>query len=102
MARTKVAALPIPKQLRVGKRIIKVRREHSNAGVLGYCVGGKEICLYTHSHGRAVTVPQANETFWHELTHAILYEMGKPIKQEERFVRTFAKLLSQAVNTAKF
>jgi hypothetical protein len=42
------------------------------------------------------------ETFWHELTHAILHEMDHPLFRSEVFVTQFAKLLSQSINSARF
>lgn len=102
MARTKTAPLPIPKRMRVGKRNVTVKVQRAKAGLLGYSAGGKMICVYTHDGARPLSAAQVNETFWHELTHTILHAMGKPIKREEQFVTQFAKLLSQAVNTARF
>jgi hypothetical protein len=40
--------------------------------------------------------------FWHELTHAILYEMGDDWWRNEKFVIEFSKRLDQAVKTARF
>lgn len=40
--------------------------------------------------------------FWHELTHAILHDMGDPLWQDEGFVRAFSKRLDQAIKTARF
>jgi hypothetical protein len=40
--------------------------------------------------------------YWHELTHAILYEMGSDLWRNERFVTAFSKLLDQSIQTAKF
>jgi hypothetical protein len=44
---------------------------------------------------------QAN-TFWHELTHAILYDMDCKLTHNEKFVTAFADRLDQAIKTAKF
>jgi len=44
---------------------------------------------------------QAN-TFWHELTHAILYDMGCALTHNEKFVTEFSNRLDQAIKTAKF
>jgi hypothetical protein len=41
-------------------------------------------------------------TFWHELTHAILYDMGCKLTHDERFVTEFSNRLDQAIKTAKF
>lgn len=41
-------------------------------------------------------------TFWHELTHAILYDMGNDLTHNEKFVHAFSTRLHQAITTAKF
>jgi hypothetical protein len=41
-------------------------------------------------------------TFWHELTHAILYDMGSKLTHDERFVTEFSNRLDQAIKTARF
>jgi Zn-dependent peptidase ImmA (M78 family) len=41
-------------------------------------------------------------TFWHELTHAILHEMGHELSRDEAFVTEFADKLSGAIDSARF
>lgn len=41
-------------------------------------------------------------TFWHEVTHAILYDMGNSLYNDEAFVSAFAKKLGQVIETAEF
>ena len=41
-------------------------------------------------------------TFWHELTHAILHDMGDKLTHNEKFVTNFADRLDQAIKTARF
>lgn len=41
------------------------------------------------------------ETFWHELTHAILYEMRHPLYESEGFVTKFSRRLADAIAGAK-
>ena len=42
-------------------------------------------------------------TFWHELTHAILYDMNElKLNADERFVTEFSNRLDQAIKTARF
>lgn len=40
-------------------------------------------------------------TFWHEVTHAILYDMGHPLYKDEAFVTAFSNKLTQVVETAE-
>ena len=42
------------------------------------------------------------ETFWHEVTHAVLHSMGHPLTRDEKFVTTFAKRLNGAIWSAEF
>ena len=47
-------------------------------------------------------VDQAH-TYWHEVTHAILYEMGrKDLALDEKFVGDFGYLLHRSICTARF
>jgi hypothetical protein len=42
-------------------------------------------------------------TFWHELTHVILQDMGeRRLNANEKFVSAFADRLHQAIKTARF
>lgn len=41
-------------------------------------------------------------TFWHEVTHAILYDMGDKNYKNELFVEEFSRRLEQIIQTAKF
>lgn len=51
---------------------------------------------------RPRTEEELRETFWHELTHAILAEMDSPLFKNEAFVTKFAKHLHTAINSARF
>jgi hypothetical protein len=42
------------------------------------------------------------ETFWHEVMHCVLHEMGNPLWKDEKFVTAFSQRLNQVVYTAKF
>ena len=42
------------------------------------------------------------ETFWHEVTHAILRDMDHPEWADEHFVTAFSKRLTQVIYTARF
>lgn len=54
-------------------------------------------------HVRPRAAQQQAETFWHELTHGILYEMGRTdLALNEKFVTQFGSLLAKAVRTARF
>lgn len=43
------------------------------------------------------------ETFWHEVTHAILHDINGPVSwRNEAFAMCFARRLTQVIKTAKF
>ena len=44
---------------------------------------------------------QRSETFWHEVTHAILHDMGSKLEANEQFVTEFSKRLNDAIRSAK-
>jgi len=43
------------------------------------------------------------DTFWHELVHAILNDMGRnTLNADEQFVTGFANRLTKAIQSARF
>ena len=95
-----------PKNIRVGRRKYAVHVGPANRfpSALGY-IDYTPSDIYIHTvkkDGQAVSEKVMQETFWHELTHAILHEMDHPLFRSEVFVTQFAKLLSQAINSARF
>jgi hypothetical protein len=54
------------------------------------------------SFGTPLADEEIDDAFWHELTHAILHDMGHDLCDNERFVTAFANRLTNAVNSAKF
>lgn len=53
--------------------------------------------------GRAYTRAMLSDTFWHELTHAILNDMGEnALNSDEKFVTGFANRLTKAIRSARF
>lgn len=50
--------------------------------------------------GYEVSDSKKRQTFLHELTHAILFAMGKEeLNDDESFVNTFSSFLNEAINT---
>lgn len=84
--------MQIPQSVRIGKRKWNVSRERLPRGVRGTCYPNV-----------ALMVCDSNDpyVFWHELTHAILHDMGADWRNE-KFVVDFSKRLTQAIQTAKF
>ena len=93
----------IPNKFTVGGQDINVKQvelcENSDLGNIVLGQGEIQIASYV-SRG----VPQSDtsklNTFYHELTHAILRTMGEyELNSNERFVCTFSSLLTEAVRS---
>ena len=98
-------SMKLPKTIRVGRRLYKINQIKKIAdGIMGEVdYELKQIDIATHSSlsGRRFKREEVMDTFWHELTHAILHDMGHDLCDNERFVTAFANRLSDAVNSAK-
>jgi hypothetical protein len=97
--------MKIPKKITVGEKKYKV--EMSKELIDGVAVGAisfgaQRIILSTHANGKKLAQAEVSNSFWHELTHAILEDMGHDLTDNERFVRAFANKLSDAIDSAKF
>ena len=92
----------IPKSFRLGRKKYKIERHANSNRVRGTIVPeGKRIKIFDAVRG----IPRADidvaATFWHEVTHAILWDMDHPRWKDEAFVVAFSKRLNQVVHTAK-
>jgi hypothetical protein len=99
----------IPKQVTIGQTPHLVCTKKS-------IVVGNTICHGSFDEDtHTITIAQGNplheykydadertNTFWHELTHAILYDMNSKLTHDEKFVTGFADRLDQAIKTARF
>ena len=99
--------MKIPTRVKIGKNWIKVDTLkylllHNAMGA--HCSALKYIQVATHSPILKVRYRQEEiaNTFWHELTHAILHDMKHKLETDEKFVTAFADRLTQAVNSARF
>lgn len=97
----------IPIRVRVGTKLYSVdvvesmRRKHT-MGRTYYDMERIEIAKRSNATGRAYTVDEMDDTFWHELTHAILHDMGHRLYNDEKFVTEFAGRLAKAIKSAQF
>jgi hypothetical protein len=95
----------IPKKITVGKTtytVIKTRhaRTKNILGTIDYTNG--IIWLATHdAHGNEIESEEMSDTFWHEITHAVLHNMKHPLRDDEKFVSMFGTLLADSVESAK-
>lgn len=92
----------VPSQITIGKTKIKV--ELFDAVFVGRkeCRGSYNWATHHISIAKQAKTHQHN-TLWHEITHAILHDMGETkLNHNEKFVSGFADRLEQAIRTAKF
>ena len=101
--------MKIPKEVTIGRTPHLVRTKKQ-------LLVGKTLCRGSfEQENRTITIAQGNtergyiydadersNTFWHELTHAILYDMDCKLTNDEKFVTAFANRLDEAIKTAKF
>jgi hypothetical protein len=97
----------IPDSLRIGKMHYKVYQplfspKPNTYGAINYHLHTLHVAKRAPFDGKARTPAQRSETFWHEVTHGILYDMGHPLFSDEKFVTAFARRLSAAINSARF
>jgi hypothetical protein len=99
--------MEIPKKVKVGNRwysveIVETMERKAQMGYVYYGTGAIEIAKKSNVTKTPYTNDEISDTFWHELTHAILYDMGSSLHNNEKFVTRFANRLNKAINTAKF
>jgi hypothetical protein len=96
----------IPKKIKVGLKWYDVEMLDTmpNKGKMGRVFFTSkliQIAQRSNRTGRTFKPAEVNDTFWHELTHAILHDMDHPLWKNERFVSGFAERLNRAVNSAR-
>jgi len=101
--------MKIPKEVVIGNTPHQIRTKKSIIYKNTVCHGffneddcTIEIAEGNPVHGYKYDADERANTFWHELTHAILYDMGCKLNADEKFVSAFADRLDQAIKTAKF
>jgi hypothetical protein len=100
-----MSKVKLPKRITVGRATYKVEQvpkiineETGKPTVMGrVSFGNKHIQVSTN-----YPAAEVRNTFWHEITHAILDDMGSELTNNERFVTAFANRLSDAIDSAKF
>ena len=100
--------MKIPKQVTVGKTKIKIDQPVSLMVDKTGCRGSFDRSdnsidvAKKDLRGNAYSADERSETFWHELTHAILHDMQNKLSYDEKFVTGFSQRLDQAIKTARF
>lgn len=92
----------IPKSFRIGRYTYKVEMHANSIAKYGTLLPeAKRVIIFNAVRGIPRVEASKAETFWHEVTHAILRDMGSPRWKDEAFVLAFSKRLNQVVHTAK-
>ena len=101
--------MKIPKQVTIGRTPHLVRTKSEVVVGKTLCHGCFDEATHTITiaqgnpdRGYKYTADERSNTFWHELTHAILHDMDCKLTHNEKFVTAFADRLDQAIKTAKF
>lgn len=102
-----MSELKLPKKVKVGDRwysveIVETMERRAQMGCVYYGTGAIEVAAKSNVTNQKYSPDEISDTFWHELTHAILYDMGSSLYKNEKFVTRFANRLSKAINTARF
>ena len=99
--------LTLPKKIQIGDKwysvdVVESMRERAMMGEVHY--GKRTITLARKSyHGVPLKLSALHETFWHELTHAILESMDRTdLNNDENFVEEFSNRLARAIQSARF
>ena len=70
-------------------------------GTVYYDLRRIEIATHSSRDDRRYSRKEMADTFWHEVTHAILRDMGHSLFRNEKFVIGFSKRLTEVVTTAR-
>ena len=92
----------IPRKFKIGGVDYSVKQvEHcGNYDNFGFWRPQGIIEIANQSGGYEVSESKKMQTFLHELTHAILFAMGKgELNADASFVNTFSSFLNEAINT---
>jgi hypothetical protein len=96
--------MKLPKEVTVGRtryRVTSPVEIKDCRGIVDYDLQLIQVAKQ-NAYG-AYTTAERDETFWHELTHAILDDMGEDkLTRNEKFVTAFSQRLDKAIRTAKF
>lgn len=96
----------IPKSLTVGGQDIEVKQvEICEESDLGNIILGQGEIQIANNVSRNIPQSETSKlnTFYHELTHAILRTMGEyELNSNEKFVCTFSGFLTEAIRSFKY
>lgn len=93
----------LPETLTVGGIDYAVEQKDTGRnGDFGFWESTGHIEIADSIGGEKVSESRKRQSFWHELTHAVLHQMGEyDLCDDEKFVNTFSSFLSGAVDSMK-
>jgi len=100
--------LKLPTKIRVGRRwysveVVEAMLDKRDMGRVHYHEQRIQLGRTSNITGKQFKPEQIADTFWHEVVHTILRDMGEHrLNSNEAFVTKFANRLTEAINTAKF
>ena len=111
MTKPKAATRPqpaIPRKIRIGNKmytidIVETMMRQADMSRIFY--DDKRIMIGKKSNvtGKAYKKKELDNSFYHELVHGILYDMGRHrLNADEEFVTEFANRLQDALKSARF
>jgi hypothetical protein len=97
----------IPTSIKVGdkKYVVALVKHMFHAGKMGgtwYKEAVIQVATHSNVRGTRFKREEIYDTFWHELTHAILKDMGSKLEADEKFVTAFSDRLNKAILSARF
>ena len=100
--------MKLPTKIRVGRRwysveVVEAMLDKRDMGRVHYHEQRIQLGRTSNITGKQFKPEQIADTFWHEVVHTILRDMGEHrLNSNEAFVTKFANRLTEAINTAKF
>ena len=98
----------LPTKIRVGRRwysveVVEAMLDKAVIGCVNYDRRRIQLGRTSNTTGKEFKPEQIADTFWHEVVHTILKDMGEHrLNSNEAFVTKFANRLTETINTAKF
>ena len=100
--------MKLPTKIRVGRRwysveVVEAMLDKRDMGRVHYHEQRIQLGRTSNITGKQFKPEQIADTFWHEIVHTILRDMGEHrLNSNEAFVTKFANRLTETINTAKF
>ena len=100
--------MKLPTKIRVGRRwysleVVEAMLDKRDMGRVHYHEQRIQLGRTSNITGKPFKPEQITDTFWHEVVHTILRDMGEHrLNSNEAFVTKFANRLTEAINTARF